>query len=107
MANRLDLPAPFGPTIPSASPAPTESDRSRATITLPKPLVRASRRSSGSVTGEASGVRRQQVAADGDVLVAGVVHDDDVPRELGALAPLAPDGVLDGDARLWTRGEVE
>ena len=37
--NRLVLPAPFGPTIPTVSPAPTENDRSSAMTTRPNRFV--------------------------------------------------------------------
>ena len=37
--NRLVLPAPFGPTIPTMSPGPTASDRSSAMTTWPNRFV--------------------------------------------------------------------
>src|SRR5215471_146253 len=46
---RLVLPAPFGPTIPTTSPAPTASDRSSAMTTRPNRFVTRSSSSSGPV----------------------------------------------------------
>ena len=40
--NRLVLPAPFGPTIPTVSPGPTVSDRSSAMTTRPNRFVTCS-----------------------------------------------------------------
>ena len=37
--NRLVLPAPFGPTIPTVSPGPTLNDRSSAMTTRPNRFV--------------------------------------------------------------------
>src|SRR5215468_4918417 len=45
--NRLVLPAPFGPTIPTVSPAPTENDRSSAMTTRPNRFVTWSSSSNG------------------------------------------------------------
>ena len=47
--NRLVLPAPFGPTIPTVSPGPTANDRSSAMTTRPKRFVTWFSSSSGSV----------------------------------------------------------
>src|SRR5260370_7917598 len=48
--NRLVLPAPFGPTIPTLSPGPTANDRSSAMTTRPNRFVTGfSSSSSGSV----------------------------------------------------------
>src|SRR6266853_4310768 len=60
--NRLVLPAPFGPTIPTVSPAPTANDRSSAMTTRPNRFVTWSISSSGLVI--RSWVRRLQVAVD-------------------------------------------
>src|ERR1700742_1213584 len=49
--NRLVLPAPFGPTMPTVSPAPTARDRSSAITTWPNRLVTPSSSSSGVVIG--------------------------------------------------------
>src|ERR1700758_235083 len=45
--NRLVLPAPFGPTIPTVSPALTENDRSSAMTTRPNRFVTCSSSSNG------------------------------------------------------------
>src|ERR1700722_382736 len=45
--NRLVLPAPFGPTIPTVSPALTENDRSSAMTTRPNRFVTWSSSSNG------------------------------------------------------------
>src|ERR1700756_4248339 len=47
--NRLVLPAPFGPTIPTVSPGPTANDRSSAMTTRPNRFVTPSSCSSVSV----------------------------------------------------------
>src|SRR5271163_3879254 len=47
--NRLVLPAPFGPTIPTVSPGPTVNERSSATTTRPNLFVTWSSSSSGFV----------------------------------------------------------
>ena len=52
--NRLVLPAPLGPTMPTMSPAPTRSDSSSATTTLPK-LFEIRSSSSRAVPAAASG----------------------------------------------------
>src|SRR5271154_7142645 len=49
--NRLVLPAPFGPTIPTESPDPTVNDRSSAMTTRPNRFVTLSSSSSRSVMG--------------------------------------------------------
>src|SRR5271163_2069862 len=48
---RLVLPAPFGPTIPTVSPAPTANDSSSAMTTAPNRFVTWSSSSSGPVIG--------------------------------------------------------
>src|ERR1700727_900772 len=58
--NRLVLPAPFGPTIPTVSPGPTANDRSSQMTTWPNRFVTCS--SSSSEPDIRSGVRRQEVA---------------------------------------------
>src|ERR1700751_4754377 len=60
--NRLVLPAPFGPTIPTVSPAPTVSDSWSAMTTLPNRFVTWSSWRSGLVIGSLVG--RLEVAGD-------------------------------------------
>src|SRR5690349_24885107 len=85
--NTLVLPAPFGPTMPSTSPAPTVSDSRSATTTLPKLLLTASSSSNGGAA--ASGIRGMQVGGDLHILVHRIVHHLHLERELaGALLPL-------------------
>src|SRR6516164_10056858 len=71
--NRLVLPAPFGPTIPTVSPAPTANDRSSAMTTRPNRFVTWSSSSSGSVI--RSRVGRLQVGGDLRLRLQRVVHD--------------------------------
>src|ERR1700722_13347931 len=105
--NRLVLPAPFGPTIPTVSPAPTANDSSSAMTTAPNRFVTWSSSSSGRVIGflVLLGCRkgllegRQQIAGDLGLRQEGVVDDDRVELVLGALLPLDADGRSDGDTR--------
>src|SRR4249920_4117551 len=60
--NRLVLPAPFGPTIPTTSPGPTANDRSSAMTTRPNRFVTWSSSRSGLVI--RSLVGRQEVGGD-------------------------------------------
>src|SRR5208282_782662 len=88
--NRLVLPAPFGPTIPTVSPAPTVNDRSSAMTTRPNRFVTWSSSSNGVLIrsrcflflGLAEG--RQQVAGDLGQRLQGVVDDLVLKRVLGA-----------------------
>src|SRR5256884_8740903 len=89
--NRLVLPAPFGPTIPTTSPGPTANDRSSAMTTRPNRFVTLSSSSSELVI--RSLVGRQEVGGDLRLRLQRVVHDLRLNRELGALLP------LDGDWR--------
>src|ERR1700759_2129673 len=84
--NRLVLPAPFGPTIPTVSPAPTLSERSSAMTTWPNRLVTRSSARSGLVIGSLVG--RQQVAGDLRLRLQRVVDHLGLERVLGALLPL-------------------
>src|ERR1700690_1901876 len=84
--NRLVLPAPFGPTIPTVSPVPTASDRSSAMTTRPNRFVTWSSSSSGSLI--RSLVSRLQVGGDLRVRLQRVVDDLHLQRVLGSLLPL-------------------
>src|SRR5215469_871177 len=94
--NRLVFPAPFGPTIPTTSPAPTAIDRSSAMTTRPNRFVTRSSSSSGLVI--RSRVGRLQVGGDLRIGKQRVVHDLHLHRELRALLPLDADRRGDGDA---------
>src|SRR5512135_677959 len=84
--NRLVLPAPFGPTIPTVSPGRTARDRSSAMTTRPNRFITCSSSSSGLVI--SSRVSRLQVGGDLGAGLQRVVHDLHLKRELGALLPL-------------------
>src|SRR5579863_694899 len=84
--NRLVLPAPFGPTIPTVSPDPTASDRFSATTTRPNRFAAPSSSSSGLVI--RSRVGRQQVGGDLRLRELRVVDDLHLQRVLGPLLPL-------------------
>src|SRR5215472_18936865 len=113
--NRLVLPAPFGPTIPTMSPGCTASHRLSAITTWPNFLDKPS--SSSSDPGEPgtrdpmvirSLVRRQQVGGDLRLRLQGVVDDLHLDRVLGSLLPLHADRRGDRDARSGpARGEVK
>src|SRR5215469_2593041 len=104
--NRLVLPAPFGPTIPTTSPGPTASDRSSAMTTRPNRFVTLSSSSSGLVI--PSLVGRLEVGRDLRLRLQRVVHDLGLNRELRALLPLDADRRGDGHARRGAaRGEVQ
>src|SRR5580693_4051973 len=122
--NRLVLPAPFGPTIPTVSPAPTENDRSSAMTTRPNRFVTWSSSSNAvliaslSATGLScwhtpAGSRRlregrQQVAGDLRLGQQRVVDDLRLERVGGTLLPLDADRRGDHDAGcgVLARGEV-
>src|SRR4029077_1317231 len=78
--NRLVLPAPFGPTIPTMSPCPTVSDRSSAMTTRPNRFVTCS---SSSRLVIRSLVGREQVGGDLRVRQQRVVDDLHLQRVLG------------------------
>src|SRR6266702_3423972 len=104
--NRLVLPAPFGPTIPTMSPEPMLNDKLSATTTLPKLFVTPS--SSSRTVPAASGIRRLELCLDLHVRVQGVVHDLHLERELArGLLPLDADRRDDAHARGRAAGEVE
>src|SRR5271155_4656315 len=104
--NRLVLPAPFGPTIPTVSPGPTASDRSSAMTTRPNRFVTCSSSSSGLVI--SSRVSRKQIGSDLRVRLQGVVDDLHLQRVLGPLLPLHPHWRCNRDARRRPAGgEVE
>src|SRR5208282_4387391 len=105
--NRLVLPAPFGPTIPTVSPAPTANDTSSTMTTWPKRFVTWPSSSSGLVI--RSGVRWQQGAGDLRLRQQRVVDDLHLQRIRGSLLPLHADGRGDRDAGggILARGEVQ
>src|SRR5580692_12756846 len=84
--NRLVLPAPFGPTIPTTSPGPTANERSSAMTTRPNRFVTLSSSSRGFVIRSAVG--RHEVGRDLRIREERVVHDLELQRVLGALLPL-------------------
>src|SRR5580658_1243545 len=104
--NRLVLPAPFGPTIPTTSPGPTVNDRSSAMTTRPNRFVTLSSSSRGFVI--RSGVGRHEVGRDLRLREQGVVDDLELQRVLGALLPLHAGRRGDCNARCGaTGGEVK
>src|ERR1700758_1643133 len=115
--NRLVLPAPFGPTIPTVSPAPTEKLRSSAMTTRPNRFVTWSSSRSGVLIAHfiALGVALdlaeggQEVTSDLRVRLERVVDHDGLERVLGALLPLDADWRGDGHAGggVLARGVVD
>src|ERR1700735_5498598 len=104
--NRLVLPAPFGPTMPTMSPAPMRRDRLSATMTLPKLLVTPL--SSSRAVPAASGIRWHQVSLDLHRRVQAVVHDLHHERVLaGGRLPLHADRREDSHAGRRAPGEVD
>src|SRR5215467_6046821 len=97
--NRLVLPAPFGPTIPTVSPWPMASDSSSAMTTRPNRFVTRSSSSSCSVI--RSRVSWLQISGDLRLRLQRVVHDLHLHGELGPLLPLHADGR--GDSHTWRR----
>src|SRR5271156_470399 len=105
--NRLVLPAPFGPTIPTVSPGPTSNERSSAMTTRPKRFVTRSSWSSGFAIRlgvgwfEGSGERhlRHQRVVD-------ILHG---PAPLAARLPLHADarGVHHARRGVLARGPVQ
>src|SRR5215471_19052005 len=94
--NRLVLPAPFGPTIPTVSPAPTVNDRSSAMTTRPNRFVTWSSSSNELVI--RSGEGGFEVAGDFGVREEGVVDDFGFEGVGGAFLPLDADRRGDDDA---------
>src|ERR1700729_4124633 len=90
--NRLVLPAPFGPTIPTMSPGPTASDRSSAMTTRPNRFVTWPSSSRLSLIRSLADipllVGRQQVGGDFRLRLQRVVDDLHLHRVLSALLPL-------------------
>src|SRR5262252_11125216 len=104
--NRLVLPAPFGPTIPTQSPGPTASENSSAMTTRPNRFVTWS--SSSSVLVIRSGVGGLHICGDLSVRLQRVVDGLHLDRVLGALLPLHADRRGDRDPRCGTaRGKVQ
>src|SRR6478672_4243762 len=94
--NRLVLPAPFGPTIPTVSPAPTLSESCSAMTTRPNRFVTLSSWCSGLDI--RSLVGRLEVAGDLRLgLPRGVDHHG-LERVLGAFRPLDAHRRGDGHA---------
>src|ERR1035438_4231372 len=100
--NRLVLPAPFGPTIPTVSPVPTASDRSSAMTTWPNRFVTWASSSSGSLI--RSRVSRLQVGGDLRVRLQRVDDDLHLQRVLGPLLPLHAERGGDRHARRGAAG---
>src|SRR5258708_20001971 len=86
--NRLVLPAPFGPTIPTTCPGLTASDRSSAMTTRPNRFVTRSSSSNGLVI--RSRVSRLQVGGDLRLPLQGFVRDLHLQPVLVPLQPTAP-----------------
>src|SRR5260370_23861176 len=106
--NRLVLPAPFGPTIPTVSPGPTANDRSSAMTTRPNRFVTwFSSSSSGSVI--RSFVRRLERSGERNLGHQRIVDDLHRPAVLRVRLPLHADAgrVHDTRSRVLGRGPVE
>src|SRR5436190_9519157 len=78
--NRLVLPAPFGPTIPTMSPGAMLSESPSATTTFPNLFV--TRSSSSRADAAASGIRGLELGRDRHVGVQRVVDNLHDPRVL-------------------------
>src|ERR1700750_1220106 len=96
--NRLVLPAPFRPPIPTVSPAPTLSESFSAMTTWPNRFVTWSSWSSGLLVIR-SLVGRLDVARDLRLRLQRVVDHHGFERVLGALLPLDADRRGDRHAR--------
>src|SRR5437879_3761140 len=105
--NRLVLPAPFGPTIPTVSPGPTANERSSAMTTRPNLFVTWSSSSSGLVIRLL--VRRLERPGERHVWHQRIVDDRHGKAPLGARLPLHADtrGVHHARGRVLARGPVE
>src|SRR5919202_990726 len=94
--SRVDLPAPFGPTMPNASPGATAKVTSSSTASRPNRLPTPVTSSRGVVTALARSRRaheRLHAAARRDLRRERVADDDQVERVGSARGgpPLAPD----------------
>src|ERR1700733_14286315 len=87
--NRLVLPAPFGPTIPTVSPGPTSNERSSAMTTPPKRFVTLSSWRSGFAI--RLGVRRLEGSGDRHLWHQRFVDVLHGPAPLAARLPLHAD----------------
>src|ERR1700722_1218474 len=105
--NRLVLPAPFGPTIPTVSPDPTVNDRSSAMTTRPNRFVTWCSSSSGSAIRLL--VRRLERRGRGDVGHQRFVRAPLCPAVLLARLPLHADAgrVHDTRRRVLAGGPVQ
>src|SRR6516164_380065 len=101
--NRLVLPAPFGPTIPTVSPGPTANERFSAMTTRPNLFVTWSSSSRGLVI--RSLVRRLERPGQRHVRHQRVVDDRHRVAPLGAGLPLPADarGVHHAGGRVLAR----
>src|SRR5664280_2323241 len=102
--NRVVLPAPLGPTMPTASSAPTVKSTLSRTTSAPNRLhtpvpSRMAPVSCESTIHSTSAVVRVQFGTDRDVLVVGVFCDDVVELKLAARLRLHP---LGADCLLYT-----
>src|SRR5580700_9210661 len=105
--NRLVLPAPFGPTIPTVSPGPTSNERSSAMTTRPNRFVTPSSWSSGFAI--RSGVGGFEGRSGRHLWHQRIVDDLHGPAPLGARLPLHADarGVYDARRGVLSRGPVQ
>src|SRR5256884_6038348 len=105
--NRLVLPAPFGPTIPTVSPDPTVNERSSAMTTRPNLFVTWSSSSRELVIRFL--VRRFEGSCGRHVRHQRIVHDLHRVTPLGAGLPLHAHtgGVHHAGRRVLLRGPVE
>src|ERR1022692_1987354 len=104
-ANKLVLPAPFGPTMPTTSPGPTLRDSWSATTTRPKLLETPW--SSSRACAPDSGIRWLELGLDRHARVQRIVHHPHFERVLARRRlPLHADRRDDADARRRPGGEV-
>src|SRR5256885_6216936 len=82
--NRVVLPAPLGPRMPSVSPASTASEMSSVTFSAPYDFDTPCRASSGM----SGGGQGAQLAGGGNVRRGFVVHDRELDLVPAARAPL-------------------
>src|SRR5271165_2449033 len=86
--NRLVLPAPFGPTIPTVSPGPMANERSSTMTTRPNLFVTWSSSSRGLVIRLL--VRRLERSGQRNLRHQRIVDDRHGPAPLGVRLPLHP-----------------